>query len=414
MFASAPLPTVRATLPLRICVMTDCAHGIGGMQRHTHDLVKGLVGTGHDVEVICPADPSLDAHAYGARWNLVDTPGRTDKRWRHKFRATFVEADRKHPFDLVHSESTAAHGLLFKPRVTTPIVVKYHGCYLSLSKAHLRRVVQRPRTVLSEGKGFVDMTLAYLAGGEPWTFRSLVSMSPSHEQVKDTARSMLMPTRLMHSVPNGIDAERFRPRDRLALRRAFDLPEGPLLVTAGRLNKEKGFDLALEAVSRIAGDYPQARLLILGDGEQREPLAQLATTLGVAEKVLFLGGQPPDRVAEYFAASDVFLFPTRRHEAGPIVLLEGMACGLPTIATAIGGNTEVVRPRGRPAAGLLTPLDDGKALEGAIRSVLADDELARTLGRRARSRILEEYTLETMIERTVAVYRLAIARAAIM
>ena len=118
-----PLPTIRPesdadTLPLRICVMTDCAHGIGGMQRHTHDLVQGLVGRGHEVEVICPADPSLDPRAYGARWHLVDTPGRTDKRWREKFRATFIEADRRNPFHIVHSESTAAHGLLFRPRVS--------------------------------------------------------------------------------------------------------------------------------------------------------------------------------------------------------------------------------------------------------------------------------------------------------
>ena len=135
-------------------------------------------------------------------------------------------------------------------------MVKYHGCYLSLTRAHVRRVVQRPRTVLSEGKGFVDMTFAYLVRGEPWTFRSLVSMSPSHEQMKDTSRSMLIPTRLMHSVPNGIDAETFRPRDRLALRRTLNLPDGQLLVTAGRLNKEKGFDLALEPHRESRGTTP--------------------------------------------------------------------------------------------------------------------------------------------------------------
>lgn len=412
---SSPLRTIQAAdaalaSPLRVCVMTDCAHGIGGMQRHTHDLIKGLIGAGHYVDIICPADATLDPNAYGARWHLVDTPGRTDKRWREKFRATFIEADRTSPFDVVHSESTAAHGLLFKPRVTTPIVVKYHGCYLSLAKANVRRAFQRPRTVLSEGKGFVDMTFAYVGSGEPWTFRSLVSMSPSHEQMKDTSRSMLIPTRLMHPVPNGIDADTFRPRDRPALRRALELPKGPLLVTVGRLNRQKGFDIALEALSRLAGDHPHVRLLILGDGEQRDSLERLATTLGVRERVLFLGGQPPDRVADYFAASDVFLFPTRRHEAGPIVLLEGMACGLPTIASSIGGNTEVVRPPGGPDAGLLTRMGNVKDVEAAIRRVLTDGELARTLGQRARRRILEEYTVETMIERTVSVYRLAIAR----
>jgi glycosyltransferase involved in cell wall biosynthesis len=398
--------------PLRVCVITDCAHGIGGMQRHTHDLIQGLVRAGHEVEVICPADASLGPRAYGARWHLVETSPRTDKRWREKLRAAFIEVDRSKPFDVVHSESTAAHGLLYKPRVATPIVVKYHGCYLSLAKAQIRRAIQRPRASLREGKSFVHMTFAYLSGGYPWMFRSLVSMSPSHEQVKDTARSHLIPTNLMHPVPNGIDAEAFRPRDHLGLRRALDLPDGTLLVTAGRLNKEKGVELALEALSRIAGEHPCVRLLILGDGEQRDYLELLAATLGVRDRVLFLGAQSSDRVADYFAASDVFLFPTRRHEAGPIVLLEGMACGLPAIATDIGGNTEVVRPAGGPVAGLLTRMGSVDDLEAAIRRVLTDKELARTLGQRARQRILEEYTVETMIERTVGVYRIAIARSA--
>ena len=413
---SSPLAPIRIesgvhTPPLHICVMTDCAHGIGGMQRHTHDLIRGLTSAGHQVDVICPADETLDPQAYGARWHLVDTPGRTDKHWRTKFRATYLAADEERAFDIVHSESTAAHGLLFKPAVTTPIVVKYHGSYLSLATAHVRRAVQRPRTLLSEGKGLVDMTFGHLAHGNAWMFRSLVSMSPSHEQVKASARSMFAPTRLMHAVPNGIDAQLFRPRDRRELRSQLGLAEDhTILVTAGRLNKEKGFDLALEAFSRLAAEHTRARLLILGDGDQRQPLERLAGTLHVTDRVLFAGAQPPERVAEYFAASDVFVFPTRRHEAGPIVLLEGMACGLATIATRIGGNTEVIEPMDAPAAGLLTGLGDVGELEAAMRRVLTDTTLAQTLGARARSRILDEYTIETMIDRTAAVYRLAIAR----
>ncbi len=413
---SAPLVTDRVETDareeaLRICVMTDCAHGIGGMQRHTHDLVQGLIRVGHEVDVICPADPTLDPDAYGARWHLVDTPGRSDKRWETKFRAAFTAADRSRPFDLVHSESTAAQGLLNRPALDTPIVFKYHGCYISLTSAHARRVFQRPGSILGETKGWVDMTVWYVREGGPWRFRAFVSIAPSYEQLEHTARSVRVPRHLMHVVPNGIDADAFRPRDSRELRRTLGLPDGRLLVTAGRLNGEKGFDLAIRALSRIAEDHPDARLLIVGDGDERESLERLAATLGMTDRVLFVGGHPPERVAEYLAASDVFLFPTRRHEAGPIVLLEGMACGLPTIATRIGGNIEVVEPPDGPVAGLLTRMGDVKDLEAAIRRILTDDAHARTLGERARARILDEYTLDKMIERTVAVYGLAIARA---
>lgn len=397
--------------PRRVCVITDCAHGIGGMQRHTHDLVRGLIEAGHEVEVICPADPSLDPRAHGARWHLVDTPGRTDKHWPTKFRATYLEADGAQPFDVVHSESTAALGLLFKPKVATPIVVKYHGNYISLTRAHVRRALQRPRTAPREAKGFVDMTIMHFGYKAPFRFRSLVSMAPSYEQAKDSAHATLMPARLMHVVPNGIDAEMFRPRDRDELRARLNLPRsGRLLVSVGRLNREKGFDLAIESFARVAGDHADVSLVAVGDGDQEEALRRLSERLGVSERVLFVGAQPPERVADYLAASDVFLFSTRRHEAGPIVLLEGMSCGLPTIATRIGGNTEVVAPAGGVPAGLLVSMGDAAELESAIRRVLTDEGLATTLGQRARNRILDEYTIGTMIERTVAIYHDVIAR----
>lgn len=384
------------------------------MQRHTHDLVQGLVNSGHHVEVICPAHETLDHDAYGAVWHLVDTPGRSDTQWLHKFRETFLAAERESHFDVVHSETNGAQGLLLKPRVATPIVVKYHGNYFSLLKAHARRIAQRPRTAPGELKGFVAMTRTHLANGNAWAFRSCVSMAPSFEQTRDTALSHFVPRELMHAVPNGIDATLFRPRDKADLRHRLGLPDGPHLVAAGRLSGEKGFDVAIEALARAGGRSPEARLLILGDGAEQDALRALAERRGVLDRVSFLGPQSPEVVAEYMSASDVFVFPTRRHEAGPIVLLEGMASALPTIATRIGGNTEVVESRGAEPAGILIGLDDADALASAIGSLLDEPARAEELGRRARERILEEYTVERMVERTVDVYRRAIDRARLL
>lgn len=412
--ATTPVPAA-IEAPMRICVMTEAAHGLGGMQRHTHDLVRGLVRAGHDVHVICPGAAELSQHMHGARWHFLDIDitvmTRRDPLWREKYRHAFVAEHSKRPFDVVHSETTGAHGLLLKPAVQVPIVVKYHGAYLSLVKAHARRILQRPLTAPGELKGFAFMSRDHFGRGSAWAFRDCVSLAPSHEQMRDSARSQLVPMNLMHAVPNGIATDVFRPRDdREALRRSLDLPDGRIFVMAGRLNKEKGFDVALRALARIRTDFPAARLVVVGDGDQREPLGALASALGVSEETLFVGAQPPEGVAAYFGASDFFLFPTRRHEAGPIVLLEGMACGLPTIATRIGGNTEVVAPPEGPPAGLLVRLGSAFDLELAMRRLLTDESLAQTLGGRARERILEEYTVETMIERTVTAYRLAIER----
>ncbi|HEY7421967.1 MAG TPA: glycosyltransferase, partial [Gaiellaceae bacterium] len=108
------------------------------------------------------------------------------------------------------------------------------------------------------------------------------------------------------------------------------------------------------------------------------------------------------------AAADLFLFPTTREEAAPLVLPQAMACGLPVVASRIGGIPEVVGDDG--LNGLLVEPGDTAAVVEESNRVLSDEELRRRLGQAARSRVLAEYTVERMVERTVAVYEAAAAR----
>jgi glycosyltransferase involved in cell wall biosynthesis len=146
----------------------------------------------------------------------------------------------------------------------------------------------------------------------------------------------------------------------------------------------------------------------VGDGEEREPLEQLAGSLGLERRVIFAGGQPHEELAKYIAAGDAFLFPTQRAEAAPVVLPQAMACGVPVIASEIGGIPEVV---GRSLTnGVLVPPGDVPALADAMRALLRDEGLRERLGQRARRRVLAHYTVERMVDQTLDVYRFAIAR----
>jgi len=216
---------------------------------------------------------------------------------------------------------------------------------------------------------------------------------------------------LVHVVPNGVDVSMFRRGDRALARRRLGIAEGVVFAAVGRLNREKGFDVALEAIARVAPDRPDVRLLIVGDGEERAALERLTSRLGVADRVEFAGVQPQERVAEYLVASDVFLFPTRRDEAGPLVLPQAMACGLPSVASMAGGIPEVLEPADGSRAGLLVRPGSVEELEAAIRVLSADPTLRGSLGDAAHDRAVSEYSLERMIARTVAVYRIALARA---
>jgi glycosyltransferase involved in cell wall biosynthesis len=155
----------------------------------------------------------------------------------------------------------------------------------------------------------------------------------------------------------------------------------------------------------VDGDASSTRLVIVGDGEERERLERLARELGIDLRVTFAGAQPHETVALYLAAADGFRFPTERDEASGLVLLQAMACARPVAASRIGGITEVIGESGE--CGMLIPPGDVPALAHAMRTLVGDEGLRGRLGEAARDRVLAEYTIERMTERTLAVYEVA-------
>jgi glycosyltransferase involved in cell wall biosynthesis len=289
------------------------------------------------------------------------------------------------------------------------LVAKYQGNGIALARAALRRArAGDGRIRLREAKGLAWLFAEWFQYGHWYRLRPCVWIVPSRWEFEETRRSAFLQGALGHVVPNGIDAELFRPRPQAEVRAELGLGDGPLFVSAGRLNVQKGMHYAVSALVRLRPDPPDAALVIVGEGEERGRLEALAGSLGLGDRVLLVGGQPRERVAKYLAAADVFLFPTERAESFGIVLAEAMACGVPVIATDAGAVREVM---GRPGVtGLLIPPGDVDALANAMGTLLGDDGLRQRLGQAARARVLAEYTVEHMVERTVDVYRFAIAR----
>lgn len=178
-------------------------------------------------------------------------------------------------------------------------------------------------------------------------------------------------------IPNGVDLERFRLADRQAARRRLGLPvQGRLLVTVAHLGVRKGHREALAALARLPEDV---RLLLVGGGLQRgdaDGLRRLAGTLGVGQRLLLAGVQPPERIPDYFAAADVGLLASYR-EGCPNAVLECLACGRPVVATDVGAVPDLIEP-GRN--GEIVPVRDVEALTAALSKVLDrewDDDAIR-------------------------------------
>lgn len=184
-------------------------------------------------------------------------------------------------------------------------------------------------------------------------------------------------------IPCGVDTELFAPGDPAAARDALALPPGPVLLYVGRLTPIKGLDTLLEAMARLDGTLPRARLLIVG-GEADEPLdghaAELRRrlrALGLERRVTFVGAQPQERLRDYYRAADVTVLPSY-YESFGMVAMEAMACGSPVVASRVGGLQTTVRDG---VTGVLVPDSDPGALAEALVRV-ADDRALR--GRLAR------------------------------
>jgi glycosyltransferase involved in cell wall biosynthesis len=405
---------------VRVCIVTvaSYAHGIGGMQAHALDLGRGLVRAGHEVEVVAPrhAEGLTETEHEGIRWHFVDAlsrrPGRPMRSpdWLRLSADEFGRLHTARPFDVVHSESTSGLGLLRRGvQRRVPFAVKFHGNYVGLAQAAVRRAAaaEGMHSRVQEAKLLAWISAQHFVPVDGvYRFRACEAMVPAAQQLRDTRLSYLLRRSRLHVVPNGVDVEVFRPRPAEEMRRELGLPDGPLLVAVGRLNREKGFDFALRALAQL--EDRSAQLVVVGSGEERESLERLAQELGVVERVVFAGRQEPDRVPAYLAAADIFVFPTQREEAAPLVLPQAMACGLPVVATSIGGITEVVNRPGEN--GVLVPPRDVEGLVRALSDLVADPGRRQRMGAAARERILAEYTIERMTARTLAVYEIAVAR----
>ena len=186
------------------------------------------------------------------------------------------------------------------------------------------------------------------------------------------------------------------------------LPEAsPRLLCLGRLDHQKGFDLALTAFATVAQRFPDVGMVLAGDGPLRGELEALASRLGIRQRVEFLGWVPPTEVPTLMNSATAVVMPSR-DDPYPLVAIETAMMGRPLVATRVGGLREAVVDQ---KTGLLVPPEDPDALASALVQIIGDPGHARRLGEAGRAWALATFSWERFVNAYDDIYhRLLLGR----
>lgn len=385
-----------------------------GVGSFIEPIAKGIAARGHEVHLVAPWHPALNrpkiddgvhfhffryapvaplnvfGYATGLRadtqlrlaaWMMaplaVASGSWKTMRVAQKRRATILHAHWVIPGGVIASLASQALPLVVSAHGSDVFVAERHPAARAAARSALRRA------------GWVT------ACSEDLRLRA-INLGADHKRTE--------------TVPYGVDSARFAPsaQVRADVRRALGIGDAPLVFSAGRLVRKKGFEHLIDAAGALAADFPTLELVIAGEGDLRDELTARAAAAG-SGRVRLIGFRSQDDVGRLAAAADAVVVPSVRDEAGnvdglPNFALEALATATPVVATRAGGLPQAIEDG---VTGRLVVERDAQALAGAIRDVLSHPARAREYGIAARAKVIRDFGWPRVAERFEAAYERA-------
>ena len=364
---------------------------IGGGERQVLKLAKRLIERGATVRIITgqwdwgqPRREKIDGipvHRNFTMWGMFNIKGlRKFGKYSYLLSLFLYLLRHRNEYDLIHSQSARTGAAM---AVQAGKVLQKKTLIRAMSSGAWGDVtaLRNERSVLGSG----------------WMLNKLreadCAIALNKQVIRELGEIGISPGRIV-CLPNGVETDLVRPKTDYTL-------ESTVTVTfVGRLHPKKGVDTLLLAWQRVQKALPQLtwRLRLVGSGGIKGEMEAMARQLSVDQTVEFLG--QVDDPFPLLRQSDVFVLPSRS-EGMSNALLEAMAHGLPCIVTDIAGNNEVIE---HEQNGLLVRLDDEEDLAGAITRLTMDQALRERLGRRALGTVEENYSIDSVTDRYMALY----------
>jgi len=364
-----------ADAPALSVVGVDPELGFGGGETQVLGLTLALAAGGHRTELICdPAGRLWErATAEGIRCHPIRIRNAIDLAAGVKLRAILK---REH-YDVVHFHTSRAHSMApFARGFASTLVVT-------------RRMDYRPNRVFA-----------------PLLFnRAVDGVVAISDGVADSLAAAGVDRRRVTVIHSGVDCARFRPptaQERADARAALGVSDAEILISAvGALEQRKGHRYLIEAIGALAATPASIKLkcFIVGQGSVHKVLQGEIAVIRSLDRIKLLGRV--DDVRELLWASDIFAMPSLKEGLG-VAALEAMASALPVIASDVGGLSEAVEDG---QTGIIVPPANPEKIAAAIRPLAESDELRTRMGAAARARVVENYSMEKMAARTLALYR---------
>jgi len=376
-----PCAEVRRREPLpggRIRILEVMATGTsGGAQEHVYSLVTRLDPDRYDVRVVSLSHGSSVRRLAkaGIDVSVIDEPD--DDQSARALAAAMTDFEP----EIIHNHMYRAEVI----GTRASLILGETGC----RRPAVISTVHSSRVRCAEDR----QTLRQLT---PLMSRLIVVSKAIERKIRDEGRTGA-PVSLIY---NGVDLQRYTDQQPCCtLHEDYGIPENaPIVGVVARLEPEKGHRTLVDAWPEVLALIPDAWLLIVGEGSERNALEAEAVSLGIESRVVFTGRR--DDVPAVTAALDIAVLPSYR-EAQGLSVLEAMALGRPVVASNVGGIPEMIEDG---VTGLLVPPDDCPALAAAIVRLLTDHPLADTLGKRGHDLVHERFCIELMVDSVESIY----------
>jgi N-acetyl-alpha-D-glucosaminyl L-malate synthase BshA len=357
-----------------------CYASIGGSGVVATELGKALADRGHEVHLVSIDQPfRLGGFHPGLAFHQVQTPSYPlfhEPQYVLSLANKLVQVSRAFRLDVIHAHYAVPHA-------TTARLAQQ---VLAATDQHVPRVV----TTLHG----TDITLV---GNDP-SFSEIVAFSIEQSDgvtavsrsLRDSTRAELGVRREVAVIPNFLDCTMYRRQEVPELRRRYAPDGARLVIHVSNFRPVKRVDAVLRVFATIAR-RANARLLLVGDGPELGTAYRLGHELGVADRVESVGAQ--EAIIPLLSAADVFLLPSAQESFG-LAALEAMACGVPVVASRVGGLPEVIE---HGVTGFLHAPEDLGAMADSALAVLTDGELHRTIVVAARRTVAERFCSERVV-----------------